>query len=73
MKTRYNVAACLFVLLMFLSSCGEDRTYEYLELTQENQWIYEKMQDVYLWGDSMKRPDRKSFFAKESFWFPKMF
>ena len=69
MKTRYNVAACLFVLLMFLSSCGEDRTYEYLELTQENQWIYEKMQDVYLWSDSMKRPDRKSFFAKESAFF----
>ena len=69
MKMRYNVAACLFVLLMFLSSCGEDRTYEYLELTQENQWIYEKMQDVYLWSDSMKRPDRKSFFAKESAFF----
>ena len=69
MKTRYNVAACLYVLLMFLSSCGEDRTYEYLELTQENQWIYEKMQDVYLWSDSMKRPDRKSFFAKESTFF----
>lgn len=69
MKTRYNVAACLFVLLMFLSSCGEDRTYEYLDLTQENQWIYEKMQDVYLWSDSMKRPDRKSFFAKESTFF----
>lgn len=69
MKMRYNVAACLFVLLMFLSSCGEDRTYEYLELTQENQWIYEKMQDVYLWSDSMKRPDRKSFFAKESTFF----
>ena len=69
MKMRYNVAACLFMLLMFLSSCGEDRTYEYLELTQENQWIYEKMQDVYLWSDSMKRPDRKSFFAKESAFF----
>ena len=69
MKMRYNVAACLFMLLMFLSSCGEDRTYEYLELTQENQWIYEKMQDVYLWSDSTKRPDRKSFFAKESTFF----
>ena len=69
MKMRYNVAACLFMLLMFLSSCGEDRTYEYLELTQENQWIYEKMQDVYLWSDSTKRPDRKSFFAKESAFF----
>lgn len=69
MKMRYNVAACLFMLLMFLSSCGEDRTYEYLELTQENQWIYEKMHDVYLWSDSMKRPDRKSFFAKESAFF----
>lgn len=69
MKMRYNVAACLFMLLMFLSSCGEDRTYEYLELTQENQWIYEKMQDLYLWSDSMKRPDRKSFFAKESAFF----
>ena len=69
MKMKYNIATCLFLLLMLLTGCGEDRTYEYLELTQENQWIYEKMQDVYLWNDYIQKPSRQKFFGKGSTFF----
>ncbi|MBQ5664167.1 MAG: hypothetical protein IIV19_07060 [Bacteroidaceae bacterium] len=65
---KYNIIALLFATI-FLISCGEDRTYEYLELTQENQWIFQKMQNVYLWNDSIKEPKRQSFFAKSNTFF----
>ena len=66
---KYRVTTYLFFAVLFLLGCGEDRTYEYLELTQENQWIFQKMQDVYLWNDSIKRPDRQTFFAKSGNFF----
>ncbi len=69
MKRRHNIIVCLLFAAMCMLGCGEDRTYEYLELTQENQWIFQKMQDVYLWSDSMKKPGRQSFFAKSSAFF----
>ena len=34
MKRIIYVVMALFLMC----ACGEDRTYEYLELTQENQW-----------------------------------
>lgn len=58
-----------FLAITLLCSCGEDRTYEYLELTQENQWIFEQMQEKYLWSDSIKTPKRQNFFAKRSTFF----
>lgn len=61
---KYNNIAYLLFAILFLIGCGEDRTYEYLELTQENQWIYQKMQDIYLWNDSIKEPKRQTFFGK---------
>ena len=69
MKIKYNIATYLLFATMCLIGCGEDRTYEYLELTQENQWIFQKMQDVYLWNDSIKYPRRQTFFAKENTFF----
>lgn len=59
MKRIIYVVMALFLLC----ACGEDRTYEYLELTQENQWTFDKMNEVYLWSDSIKRPSRREFFA----------
>ena len=56
-------AAYILLTIAMLCSCGEDRTYEYLELTQENQWIYDTMKEAYLWNDSVKKPARKNFFA----------
>lgn len=52
----------LFVILAF-TACGEDRTYEYMELTEETHWIFSKMKESYLWGDSIKNPQTKDFFA----------
>ena len=64
-----NCIIYTFLAITLLCSCGEDRTYEYLELTQENQWIFEKMQEKYLWNDSIKTPKRQNFFAKSSTFF----
>ena len=68
-KMKYNIIAYLLIATMCLIGCGEDRTYEYLELTQENQWIFQKMQEVYLWNDSIKEPNRQSFFSKREVFF----
>ena len=53
----------LIFALVLVCGCGEDRTYEYLELTQDNQWIYECMKQNYLWSDSIHQPKRQDFFA----------
>lgn len=62
----------MFTLLLaafLFASCGEDRTYQYLELTEECQWIYAQMKESYLWGDSIKQPARNKFFSKSSDFF----
>ena len=51
------------VALLSVASCGEDRTYEYLEKTEENQWTYSKMKEVYYWAGEMKQPERSVFFS----------
>ena len=61
-RTTYLSLVIALVMAMF-SSCGEDRTHEYYDLTQENQWTYSKMQVVYLWRDMIKEPSRSTFFS----------
>ena len=70
MRTRrlYTLSLLLATALSFLS-CGEDRTYEYLEKTAENQWIFSKMSEEYLWADGLKSPERNEFFATPSKFF----
>lgn len=51
------------LLAVMVTSCGEDRTGEYLEMTQENQWTYSTMKEVYLWGDNIKQPEYSQFFT----------
>lgn len=63
-KALIAIAALLSII-----SCGEDRTYEYLEKTEENQWIFSTMKAEYLWADEIKTPERKSFFESESKFF----
>lgn len=53
-----------FYTAAFLISCGEDRSYQYLELTEECQWIYSQMKEHYLWSDSIKKPALNKFFSK---------
>lgn len=59
---------CIFFVAT-LVSCGEDRTYEYFEMTKENQWTYSKMKEVYLWADSIKTPSQSEFFSSTSKFF----
>ena len=69
MKKFSYIPFIFLFLLPALFSCGEDRTFEYEEMTQENQWIYSKMKEVYLWGDSIKKPGQKEFFATRAKFF----
>lgn len=57
----------VFVVLS-VCSCGEDRTYQYEEKTQHNQWLHDVMLDEYLWVDGLRDyvPDWKSYFAAPS-------
>lgn len=59
----------LFVAATLLIACGEDRTYEYYKLTEENQWIFSQMQSNYFWGDTIKQPARNKFFSSSPVFF----
>ena len=61
-----NRIFAIFLAVFLFASCGEDRTYQYLELTEECQWIYAQMKESYLWSDSIKQPARNKFFSKSS-------
>lgn len=68
MKNR-NLLIYIFISVLALTSCGEDRTNEYLEQTKENQWIYTTMQEVYLWKEDIKDPEYSQFFTPNSKFF----
>lgn len=53
----------ILVTLVFFTSCGEDRTYEYEEKTEQSHWIQELMTDKYLWADSVRDLEWKEYFA----------
>lgn len=67
-KTTYLSLVVALIVAMF-TSCGEDRTHEFYDLTQENQWTYSRMKEVYLWRDKIKEPSRSTFFSKPSKFF----
>lgn len=64
----FNRLSLLVAAILFIA-CGEDRTYEYYKLTEENQWIFSQMQSNYFWGDTMKQPAQNKFFASSSSFF----
>lgn len=61
-RTPYLIVVLTF-FAAFFASCGEDRTHEYYEKTEENQWTYSKMKEVYLWRDKITEPKRTTFFS----------
>ena len=69
MKKAAYLSLLLALMMAILIGCGEDRTHEYYELTEENQWIFSKMKEVYLWRDNLKEPSRTTFFSKPSKFF----
>ena len=58
---------------MTFVSCGEDRTYQYDEITRGNHRIVELLQEYYLWADEMDTDiDWKGYFGNGDAFFKKM-
>ena len=72
MKRTIRKLIALPLLALLVCSCGEDRSGEYYELTQENQWIYYKMKEVYLWADAIGEIKQNIFFSTPSQFFKKL-
>lgn len=51
-------------LICLLTSCGEDRSGEYYALIQTKTWIYEVMQQYYLFYEDIPSEDRVDYFDK---------
>ena len=60
---------CVFLRLS--TSCGEDRTHEFEELTERDHWMTDIMKQYYLWGDSIneEKIQWKSFFSEPKSFF----
>lgn len=56
----------------FLTSCGEDRTYQFEEKTGKNQWIYSIMNQWYLWNDEIPQMTTTQFFGDSEAFFKKL-
>ena len=52
------------VTLSLMSSCGEDRTGEYLALVGTQKWMYQTMQENYLYYEDLPAEDGLNFFTK---------
>ena len=51
-------------LMGLLSSCGEDRSGEYYALIATKTWIYEVMQENYLFYEDIPAEEKLDFFKK---------
>ncbi len=59
-------------VLLAVASCGEDRTYEYVQKTQCDHWMQEAMQEYYLWGDSIVDLEWNDYFNTPETFFSKL-
>ncbi len=57
----YLTAACLAALTA-LTSCGEDRSGEYYALISSKTWMYQTMQDYYLFYQDLPAESELDFF-----------
>lgn len=61
------------MLALTFASCGEDRTYQYDEITRGNHRMVELMQAYYLWADEMNTDiDWKGYFGNGDTFFKKL-
>lgn len=63
----YAAGACLS--LFGFTSCGEDRTNEFKELTKECTWIYDTMKEYYFWYEEMPDVKRENYFKEPETFF----
>lgn len=59
------IFACIACIGLF-SSCGEDRSGEYYALIKTKTWIYDTMQENYLFYEDIPAEDQLDFFLKPS-------
>ena len=62
-KLIYILAGCLFATGM-ITSCRQDRSGEYYALIATQTWLYEIMQENYLFYEDIPAEDRLNFFNK---------
>ena len=62
-RISYLIYSCL-ALMGLLSSCGEDRSGEYYALIATKTWIYEVMQENYLFYEDIPAEEKLDFFKK---------
>ena len=53
------------LLLILLSSCGEDRTGEFYALIEDRMWIEEVMRENYLWAEDMPVIEKEDDYFQE--------
>ena len=63
--TFYSLLGCLSVLFTF-ASCGQDRSGEYYALVGSKNWIYEVMQEYYLFYQDLPAESELDFFLTPS-------
>lgn len=57
---------------LLCGACGEDRTYQFVEKTERCQWIYDVMNEWYLWNEEMPKPSDALFFGEPETFFKKL-
>ena len=70
MKRNIYLTGLLLTVASLLSSCGEDRTHEYIEKTEEDQWIANQMKDVYLYYQEIPELKSENYFYPVDEFFP---
>lgn len=60
----------LAAMLALLSSCGEDRTYEFVAKTEKDHWIEAQMQDIYLYYADIPELETANYFYPVDEFFP---
>lgn len=66
MKIIDKIKILSATILLLCACSGEDRTHEYLALTQHNNWVFDMMKENYLWADTLQTPDERKFFGDPS-------
>lgn len=64
--------AYALILLLTLTSCGEDRSGEYYALIEDNLWIEQVMKEHYLWYDNIPEIKKDDYFATPENFLQKM-
>ncbi len=61
-RCRIGKYLCALTTLMVCASCGEDRSGEYYALISSKSWIYDVMQEYYLYYEDLPAEEELDFF-----------